>query len=270
MPGLAARVLHPALEKPEFAVPTLIVELLPTIILGFVVCGLLASQMSTIDSNLGATATLFTHDIYTRIFKRKATTREILRVVRVATIGAGIIMIAVSYLVPKMGGTVDAYLTIISIMDMPLFVIAVVYGLLWKRATWQGAIIGYLSGAAVGTLLRFGFQYEVSMVTFASGGIALLMCPLVSFFTMPTDEGKLKLVFDAKKAGAEELQQGEIYNIIPSSTNGKLSLFIFGMGLVIFFIGVLMGSRGLSMASITAVVGMVIYFIGGYLRTRFD
>ena len=270
VPGLAARVLHPALAKPEFAVPTLIVQLLPTVILGFVICGLLASQMSTIDSNLGATATLFTHDIYTRYFKRKATTKEILKVVRIATVGAGLIMIAVAYLVPYLGGTVDAYLTIISIMDMPLFVIAVIYGLLWKRTTWQGAVAGYLAGAVVGALLKFGFQFEVSMVTFASGGVALLICPLVSFFTKPAEERKIKQVFDAKKVSDEEIQQGELYHILPSSAGGKLSLYVFAAGLIIFFVGVFMGSRGLSTASLTAVCGMLIYFLGGYLRTRFD
>jgi len=40
--------------------------------------------------------------------------------------------------------------------------------------------------------------------------------------------------------------------------------------MVIFFTGVIMGGWGLGSASITAVTGMVIYFLGGYLRTRFD
>ena len=44
-------------------------------------------------------------------------------------------------------GSVEAYLTVIAIMDMPLFIIAVVYGLLWKRANWQGAIGGYAARA---------------------------------------------------------------------------------------------------------------------------
>jgi SSS family solute:Na+ symporter len=137
-PGLVASVLYPGLAKPEFAVPMIIVQHLPEAVLGLVVCGLLASQMSTIDSNLGSAATLFSNDIYTRFLKRKATQKDVLRVLRIATIATGLIMVAVSYLVPYLGGTVDAYLTIISIMDMPLFVIAIVYGLFWRRATWQG------------------------------------------------------------------------------------------------------------------------------------
>jgi SSS family solute:Na+ symporter len=269
VPGLAASILYPGLDKPEFAVPTIIIQLVPAIILGIIICGLLASQMSTIDSNLGSAATLFSNDIYSRFMKRKATTKEIIRVIRIATIATGLIMIAVSYLVPYLGGTVDAYLTVISIMDMPLFVIAVVYGLFWRRATWQGAISGYLGGALVGAILRFVFQYDISTVTFTSGGVALLLCPLISFFTTAKSSESIARVFDAKKIGREEIESGESFNIIPVTRGGQVSLIILFLGLIIFFCGTLMGSRGLNLASQTAVAGMIVFFIGGWLRTRF-
>lgn len=268
LPGLAASVLYPVLDKPEFAVPTIIVQLIPTVILGIILCGLLASQMSTIDSNLGSAATLFTNDIYSRFLKRKATSKETLFMIRLATILTGVIMIAVSYLVPLLGGTVDAYLTIISIMDMPLFVIAVVYGLFWRRATWQGAVSGYLGGAIVGAVLRFGYMVDVSTVTFASGGVALIICPLVSYLTRSVSNAGIDQVFSARKISQEELDSGESYHIIPHSGSGKISLLILGAGLVIFFIGVFMGSQDLAFSSHTAVAGMLVFFAGGWLRTR--
>ena len=269
-PGLAACVLYPGLEKPEFAVPTIIIHLVPKIILGIVVCGLLASQMSTIDSNLGSAATLFSNDIYTRFMKRKATTKEVLRVIRIATIVTGVIMIAVSYLVPYLGGTVDAYLTIISIMDMPLFVIAIVYGLFWRRATWQGAISGYLGGAIVGAVLRFAFQVDISTVTFASGGVALLLCPMISFLTTAKSSESITRVFDAKKTGREEIDSGESFNIMPVTKSGQMSLIILFLGLLIFFCGIFMGSQGLNFSSHIAALGMIIFFIGGWFRTLFS
>jgi SSS family solute:Na+ symporter len=270
MPGLAASILYPGLEKPEFAVPMIIVQLIPTIILGFIVCGLLASQMSTLDSNLGSAATLFTNDIYSRFLKRQATSKEIIRVIRITTIVTGIIMVAVSYLVPYLGGTVDAYLTIISIMDMPLFVIAVVYGLFWRRATWQGAISGYLGGAIIGAILRFGFMVDISTVTFASGGVALLLCPLVSVLTKAKVNERVEEVFRARKVSSEEVESGDVFHIFPETNNGKISVIILFAGLIIFFTGVLMGSQDLQYSSHTAVIGMIIFFLGGYLRTRFS
>ena len=269
-PGLVASILYPGLDKPEFAVPTIIVQLIPTVILGVILCGLLASQMSTIDSNIGSAATLFSNDIYTRFIKRKATTKETLRIIRVATIATGVIMIAVSYLVPFLGGTVDAYLTIISIMDMPLFVIAIVYGLFWRRATWQGAVSGYLGGAIVGAVLRFAFMVDISTVTFASGGVALIICPLVSFLTKAKTSASMEEVFNAKKLSQEEIKSGDRYNILPETSRGKMSLFILFAGLILFFIGVFMGSQDLKYASHTAVIGMLVFFTGGWLRTRFS
>jgi solute:Na+ symporter, SSS family len=269
-PGLAASVLYPGLDKPEFAVPMIIIKLVPTIILGIIICGLLASQMSTIDSNLGSAATLFTNDIYKRFLKRKATTKEILRVIRITTIVTGVIMIAVSYLVPYLGGTVDAYLTIISIMDMPLFVIAIVYGLFWKRASWQGAIAGYLGGAFVGAVLKFAFDVDVSTVTFASGAVALLILPLVSFLTPLKNSESINRIFEAKKSTAEASESTDIFNIIPLTRKGQLSLIILFSGLFIFFCGVIMGSQNIDFASHIAVSGMIVFFTGGWLRTRFS
>ena len=270
VPGLAASVISPGLANPDSAIPTLITQLLPTVVFGFVVLGLIGSQMSTIDSNLGAAATLFTNDIYTRILKREPTQKEVLRVVRIATICIGIFMMGFSYLIPKLGGAVNAYLTVIGIMDMPLFIIAIVYGLLWKRATWQGAIGGYFAGAIAGAIVRFPMGMGVPPATFASAGAALLICPLVSILTARPSEEKIRNVFKAKVTSDEEIERGEVYHIIPVSLWGRLSLGVFGLGLILFLAGTIMGSQAIRMASLIAAIGMVIYFIGGYLRIRFD
>ena len=43
---------------------------------------------------------------------------------------------------------------------------------------------------------------------------------------------------------------------------------VYISGVIIFVGGVVSGSSGLPIASIIAVVGMVIYFLGGYLRVN--
>ena len=270
IPGLASSVLYPGLANADSAIPTLLVSLLPTGILGLVVCGLLASQMSTIDSNLGATATLFTNDIYNRLLKREPTKKEILRVARIATIGVGIFMMGFSYLIPKLGGAVNAYLTVIGIMDMPLFIVAIVYGLLWKRSTWQGAIMGYFAGAIAGAIVKFGLGCGVPMATLTSGGTALLICPLVSLLTPKPDEGKIEKIFKAKVTSDEEIKRGEVYHIIPESLAGKISLGVLGFGFVLFFVGTILGSQSLKISSLLATVGMIIYFLGGFLRIHYE
>jgi SSS family solute:Na+ symporter len=270
LPGLAASILFPDLQNPDSAVPQVLATYLPQVVLGFVFCGLLAAQMSTISSNLNAVATLFTNDIYTKIFNKKATNEDILRVARILTIVTGCFMIGFSYLVPRLGGAVAAYLTIIGIMDMPLFVVAILYGLLWKRSTWQGAVAGYLAGAIAGSLAKFWGGYDFNSATFFSAGAALLVCPLVSWMCKPTDDHRIQTIWNMRSTSEEEMKSGHVYHIIPKSNGGKIFLGCLFVGLILFLSGVFMGSQGLEYASLVAVLGMVIYFFSGLIRLRFD
>lgn len=256
LPGLAARVLYPGLAKGELAIPTLIVHLIPVGALGFVTCGFMASLLSTIGSNLGAVATLMANDIYGRFLNRQASPRQLLIAVRVATVLAGLLTIGLTYLVPRLGGAVDAYLTVISIMDMPLFVIAIPFGLLWKRTTWQGAISGYIAGSIGGAILRFGFGWEMAPVTVISGAVAAVVCPLV---TLATKAGQAVPSLEAKK---EEISHARP----PVYAAGR---WLLAMGFVIFLGGVFAGSQSESTASMIALIGMILYFVAGLIMAKF-
>jgi len=268
LPGLAAGVLYPGLENPDQAIPMLLSGLLPPVVLGLVVCGLISSQLSTISGNLNGVATIFTNDIYESLLKRKASNKEVLMIARIMTFTMGILMIVFAYFVPVMGGAVEAYLTIIGIMDMPLFIVAIFYGLLWKRATSGAAITGYLSGAVAGVIGKFIYQFDFNLTTFLSAGVALLVVPLISMFTKQEADEKLEQIWGAKDSSEEELRAGDIFNIIPKTRRGKLSLMVYASGVVIFISGVISGSSGWPLASLVAVSGMVIYFLGGYLRVK--
>jgi SSS family solute:Na+ symporter len=268
LPGLAASVLYPGLENPDQAIPMLLSGLLPPVILGLVLCGLISSQLSTISGNLNGVATLFTNDIYESLLKRKASDKEVLLIARIMTFLVGIFMIFFAYWVPIMGGAVEAYLTIIGIMDMPLFIVGILYGLLWKKATSAGAIIGYLAGAMAGVIGKFVFMFDFNLTTFLSAGVALIILPVVSLFTRGETSEKIRRIWDAKKGSKEEEEAGDVYNIIPKTRRGKISFLVYISGVVIFITGVISGSSGWPIASVIAVIGMVIYFLGGYLRVN--
>lgn len=266
LPGLAASVLYPGLENADQAIPILLADMLPNVVLGLVLCGLISSQLSTISGNLNGVATLFTNDIYESLRKRKATGREVLMIARVMTGIVGIFMIGFAFLVPKLGGAVEAYLTVIGIMDMPLFIVAIVYGLLWKRATSTAALVGYLSGAAAGIIGKFWLGFDFNSTTFLGAAVALIVTPLVSFITKPESDDKLAIVWRARTISDEEEKSGDVYHIIPKTPRGRMAMMVFGSGFLLFLIGVFMGSGGFALASWIAVAGMVIYFVGGLLR----
>ena len=267
LPGLAARVIFPALANQDTAVPLLIAKLIPNVLLGFIVVGLLSSQLSTISGNLNGVATIFTSDIYENILKRKASQKDLIFVARIVTILTGIIMMLFVYLVPILGGAVNAYLTVIAIMDMPLFIIAVVYGLLWKRVNWQGAIAGYICGAIAGIIGQYFFALNFNITTFISAGTALIVTPIISMITKDEQSFSLDQIWMARKTSDEEAKENNVYNIIPKTFAGKFSLGILFAGLLIFLAGVFAGSEGIEAASIISVTGMIIYFAGGLMRT---
>ena len=267
LPGLAARILFPDLANADSAVPLLITRLIPNLVLGLVVVGLLSSQLSTISGNLNGVATIFASDIYENVINRKATDKDVLKIARIITLITGIGMILFAYWVPILGGAVNAYLTIIAIMDMPLFVIAVVYGLLWKRINWQGAVGGYIAGAISGIIGQFIYGLNFNVTTFITAGTTLLITPIISLLTKEESNEQIEAIWYARKTSEEEITNNNVYNILPKTAKGKLSMIIFTSGLVMFLVGVFMGSIGSSAASYIAVSGMVIYFIGGLFRT---
>jgi SSS family solute:Na+ symporter len=269
IPGLAAGVLYPGLQSADMAVPTLLANLIPNVVLGLVVCGLLSSHLSTISANLNGVATIVASDLYENLLNRKATDRDVLRVARVVTALTGAAMIFFAYLVPRLGGAVEAYLTVIAIMDMPLFVVAILFGLLWRRTNWQGAVAGYAAGAIAGVSARQFLGFDFTLTTFVSAGATLVVTPAVTFFFAPPEEPQVAPIWNARRPGSGE-EAHERYNIIPVTPAGKLALGTIAAGLIIFLGGVFMGSAGLASASFVAVGGMVIYFFAGLWRAYTD
>jgi SSS family solute:Na+ symporter len=270
IPGLAARVILPGLENADTAIPQLLSALLPAGVLGFVVCGLMSSHLSTISANLNGVATIVASDIYESLRKRKPADRDVLRVARIVTAAAGAAMILFAYLVPLLGGAVEAYLTVIAVMDMPLFVIAVVYGLLWKRATWKGAIAGYAAAAAAGVAAQFVLGLGFTITTFITAAVALAVTPLASLAGGGADSHSIEAIWRARRTSDEELSAGSVFHLVPVSPRGRFGLGLFAAGLLIFVAGVIAGGSGWPHASLTAVAGMIVYFGGGVIRAFSD
>jgi SSS family solute:Na+ symporter len=275
MPGLAAQVIEPGIEKADQVIPLMLSQLIPSGVLGVILCGLLAAQMSTIDSNLNATATLFTNDIYQRVFNKRATTRQVLVVVRCVTVLVGIFMVLFSFVARELGA-VRAYLTLIGIMDMPLFIVAVVYGIFWRRSGWQGAFAGYISGAITGALCVFvifaGDENAATYATFLSAGAALVFTPIFSLiFRDVGRERRVETIWTARLTSRDEIETGVAFHIIPKSAGGKVMLGICGLGLFVFLVSTFLGGFGIvGIAGWLSITSMIVFFVGGLCRLFFD
>ena len=293
MPALANAVLLPGVDRPDMVMPMFFARYLAPGVLGLVMCGLLASQMSTISADINSVATLFTSDVYHNIF-RKASPKHLLRVVRGATLASGALMILFAYyVVSRFEGVVQANLTIVGIVDMPVFVITIVYGLFSRRTNWQGAIGGYILGATAGAWCFKYFsgnpdlsaypivhtlfgpnvmwdQWAKSLATLASTFAALVGTPLVSaFFPRPAITKDAQRILGAFKSAVAATSDEEIH-LLPVTRRGKLGLALMAVGFLAFLFGVLSGSVAFGAASQFAVGGMLVFFAGGLIRVYSD
>ena len=301
LPGLAASVLHPGFKNPDYAIPWLLATQIPVVargLLGVVLCGLIAAQISAITADVNSVATLFTSDVYRSLRKKALTQKQLLIVVRISSIVCGFLMLLVAMFLRNTGaGALRANLTVVGILDMPLFVVTVVYGLLWKRTNWQGAAAGFIFGGLFGIFTHFlmttsyfesylfpalnffstglanyaagwnhfftPYQTQVrNIVPFVSTGAALVITPVVSLLTGRDRHQKIWNTIQPGHDGESEVS----FDVIPSSFGGRLAVGIVIGGFVAFAVGIISAHWELSMATPLAVGGMIAVFGGGVLR----
>ena len=304
LPGVAMARIHPGISNPDHAIPWLLSHQLPMFgrgILGFVLCGLVAAQVSTITADINSVATLFTSDVYRTLKRKEPSQRQLLTVVRISSLICGILMILVAYgLTRTNSGAVRANLAVVGILDLPLFVITILFGLFWKRTTWQGAMAGFFAGGTLGILSYFvivpkyfdgtlypflhaispfiashaaawhehikGYEKSIlSIAPFVSSGTAVLVTPIVSLLTRQKNS-QCAQVWECFKA-ANEAGEKDTFHLIPSSLAGRIGLALIAVGFLGFLSGIILAAAcGLPAATKLAVGGMIVLFVGGVLR----
>ena len=281
-PGLAAAKMHPGFTNPDNAIPWLLATYVPQVargLLGVVLCGLIAAQVSAITADINSVATLFTSDVYRTLRRREPSSRHLVFVVRLSSIACGVLMLLVAfYLYGNGAGAVRANLAVVGILDMPLFVITIVYGLLWKRANWQGAVAGFLVGGTLGILTYKVFQHSNqairNIVPFVSTATALAVTPIVSLLTQPPSHDvdelwrRFKATEDASDASASASDtERDTFTLIPRSFAGRAGVAMVLSGFAVWVSSVVCAALAFSSASTPlAIVGMLMVFIGGLVR----
>ncbi|MFL9585228.1 sodium/sugar symporter [Stenotrophomonas sp. AB1(2024)] len=146
LPGIAAVMLAPNLERPDEAYPTML-ALLPSGILGLVFAALIAAIVASLASKINSVATIFTLDFYAK----RAPDASQAKLVRVGRIAASIaIIVAVLTARPLLGGFDQGFQYIQEFTGFftPGIVVIFLLGLFWKRSNEAGAL-----AAAVGSFV---------------------------------------------------------------------------------------------------------------------
>ena len=137
------------IENPDQIVPMILQQGLNPFLAAIFISGIVAAGMSTIDGILVTTTGAVTRDIYQKIINKKATDETVMKMSKVVTVIIGVIVILFGVFQP---GSIFE-INLFAFSGMAVFVVPILFGMYWKRATAAGAIASALVGVA--TVLAF-------------------------------------------------------------------------------------------------------------------
>jgi SSS family solute:Na+ symporter len=219
VPGLIALVKFPVLADQDKAFPALVSSLLPAGLRGLFLAAFLAALMSSVDSYLNSAATILSNDLYRRFVRPQASDRDLLTVGRTTTVVLVLWGVGFAVWIGQLGETSGIYAifqTLMAFFQGPALALLLT-GVLWRRATGAGALVGFLGGVACSVTLftlnqqavytRLGieplFQIADPFLYFSVWAflVALGLTVLVSFLTPPEPEEKLRhLIYHRARA----------------------------------------------------------------------
>ncbi|MBQ8683750.1 MAG: sodium/proline symporter [Clostridia bacterium] len=186
---------------------TMVRKIFPALISGLLLSAILAAAMSTADSQLLASASAFSVDVYKPIIrKNKSSEKEMLWAGRIVVLVIAVIALLIAAN-PGSG-------TIMSLVENAWGVFGAAFGpvillsLFWRRFNFQGAVAGILTGAAV-DILWLAFLSGTGLYEIIPGFAAGLIVSVAVTLLTPAPEAEVTAIFDKVASGAEVETQGE-------------------------------------------------------------
>lgn len=185
----------------------LIQDLVPTGFRGLLLAALFGAIQSTVNSVLNSTATVFTLDIYKRLFFPKSSESRLVRVGVISSIIILLISIGLALVIQSLQGvSLFVYIQTLFTYFAPPFSAIFLLGILWKRINAKGATIAVFTGFAFRMVLGFvdiPFQWlqAYEMQAIFTWAFSMIVCIVFSLLTPapPAEKVKTSLVLDFKK-----------------------------------------------------------------------
>ncbi|MBC8871550.1 MAG: sodium/solute symporter [Planctomycetes bacterium] len=158
IPGLILFAMHPEVlllpweEVPREADQTfisLVQALVPVGLRGLVLAGLFGAIQSTVNSVLNSTATIVTLDIYKRLLRPNASSRDLVTVGIATSVVVLLVAIVLAGFIGHLGESLFVYIQTLYAFFAPPFSAVFLLGILWRRINATGATAAVFSGFAL-------------------------------------------------------------------------------------------------------------------------
>jgi solute:Na+ symporter, SSS family len=182
VPGMAAGFILEIdpVHEADTAFAGLVRALLPPRygLTGLVMAGLVGAIVSTIDSMMNSTATLFTFDIYQKYMNAEASERRLIWVGRVAM---SVLAVVAIWLSLRYGQTKEGIFNTMADYNaylVPGVLVAFLAGILQPMVTRTGAVVCILVGPIASVLLEQGanWGFDHKLQAFHRAGLATVVC----------------------------------------------------------------------------------------------
>jgi len=211
IPGVVALALKNRGElhwdSPDGAFAALLMNKMPVGFRGLVVAGLLAALMSSLASVFNSCSTLFTVDIYKKLYP-DTPEKKLVGIGRIATAIVVVLGILWIPIMQNISGVLYEYLQSVQSYIAPPIAAVFLLGIFYKRINSQGAMATLIVGLIV-AFLRISFElaldsldpdgilYKLASANFLSFAawfflFCVILCLAVSWFTPAPDYGKIK------------------------------------------------------------------------------
>ena len=164
------------IEKADQIIPMILQRGLNPFLASIFIAGIVAAGMSTIDGILVTTTGAVTRDIYQKIINKDATDESVMKMSKVVTVIIGIIVICFGVFQP---GSIFE-INLFAFSGMAIFVVPILFGICWKKATAKGAIAAVI----VGIISLLLFTLNPSVKALAMGFHALFPTTIIASIVM--------------------------------------------------------------------------------------
>lgn len=178
----------------RYALPTLAIQTMPSVIVGILFAGIISATMSSADSNLLGAGSIFGNDIYKIYLNKKATEDQILKVTRLGMIIIALLSTLVA--LANTGAIITVLMFSFTLRAGGSFVPYIV-GHYWKRASAAGALASIVVGSVAVVLVEQGRISFFGLDAIFPGIISSTIVFLLACWIWPNKNNSTQLAEEA-------------------------------------------------------------------------